>query len=81
MKLRKVIAAAAVGWALALGLVAFSTMDMQAATKKKAKKKHLITICHKPGTPAQNTIRVDHHARQAHYDHGDLAGSCPITKR
>jgi len=80
MKLRKVAVAAVVGWVLAVGLVAFSTMDMQAATKKKAKKKHLITLCHKPGTSAQETIRVDYHAREAHYNHGDYSGVCAETK-
>ena len=80
MRLRKVVLSAALGWVLALGLVAFSTVDMQAAVKKKAKKKHLITLCHKPGTPAEETIRVDYHAHQAHYDHGDYSGACTVPK-
>src|SRR5262245_27657288 len=38
-----------------------------------------VTICHKPGTPAEQTITVDDDAVPAHMDHGDYLGSCQST--
>jgi len=35
-----------------------------------------VTICHKPGTPAEHTITVDDDAVQAHLAHGDSLGPC-----
>ena len=35
-----------------------------------------VTICHKPGTPAEKTLRVPPRAVQAHLDHGDTLGPC-----
>lgn len=38
------------------------------------------TLCHKPGTPAEHTITVNHHAViQAHLRHGDYLGPCIVT--
>jgi len=39
-----------------------------------------VTICHKPGTPAEGTIVVDDSAvLAAHLAHGDTLGACPDT--
>jgi hypothetical protein len=35
-----------------------------------------VTICHKPGRPAQHTIVVDDDAVPAHLAHGDYIGPC-----
>ena len=35
-----------------------------------------VTICHKPGTPAEHTETVDDDAVPAHLDHGDYLGAC-----
>lgn len=38
-----------------------------------------VTICHKPGTPAEHEITVDDDAVPAHLEHGDTLGACPVT--
>lgn len=39
-----------------------------------------VTICHKPGTPAEHTITVDDSSLvQAHLRHGDTLGPCEPT--
>ena len=43
--------------------------------QKKGKTK--VTLCHKPGTPEQQTIVVGEPASRAHLTHGDLPGACP----
>ncbi len=35
-----------------------------------------VEICHKPGTPAQQTMRVLTIAVQSHFNHGDFQGKC-----
>lgn len=35
-----------------------------------------VTICHKPGTPAEQTLVVDDDAVSAHLGHGDYLGAC-----
>jgi hypothetical protein len=35
-----------------------------------------VTICHKPGTPAEGTIEVSSSAVPAHLEHGDTLGAC-----
>ena len=35
-----------------------------------------VTICHKPGTPAEQTTEVDSPAVPAHLAHGDTLGPC-----
>ncbi len=35
-----------------------------------------VTVCHKPGTPAQDTLTFDDDGLQAHLDHGDTLGAC-----
>ena len=39
-----------------------------------------VTICHKPGTPAENTLVINSNALQAHLDHGDYSGACESGK-
>ncbi len=36
-----------------------------------------VTLCHKPGSPAQHTISISASAEDAHLDHGDTSGACP----
>jgi hypothetical protein len=38
-----------------------------------------VTICHKPGTPAEHTLVVDDDAVPAHLAHGDSLGPCAVT--
>jgi hypothetical protein len=41
-----------------------------------------VTICHKPGTPAEGTLEISTSGLQAHLDHGDVEGACeplPVT--
>jgi hypothetical protein len=35
-----------------------------------------VTICHKPGTPAEHTLVVDDDAVPGHLGHGDFVGPC-----
>jgi hypothetical protein len=35
-----------------------------------------VTVCHKPGTPAQQTLTFDDDGYEAHLAHGDTAGAC-----
>jgi len=55
--------------------------DVDAKKKKKKKGHSPVTICHKPGTPAENTIVVDNDALAAHLAHGDFRGPCDIIIR
>jgi len=36
-----------------------------------------VTLCHKPGTPAQQTMTVPESAVPGHLGHGDCLGACP----
>lgn len=36
-----------------------------------------VTVCHKPGTPAQHEITFDDDGYEAHLAHGDTLGPCP----
>lgn len=38
-----------------------------------------VTICHKPGTPAEHTLVVDDDAVPGHLGHGDFLGPCTAT--
>ena len=37
---------------------------------------NLVTICHKPGTPAEKTLTIPESALEGHLGHGDFIGSC-----
>lgn len=53
-------------------LVATRVGDVLAGQSEK------VTICHKPGTPAQQTLVVAASAVGAHLGHGDLLGACGV---
>jgi hypothetical protein len=36
-----------------------------------------VTICHKPGTPAEKTLSIPRPALDSHLGHGDTMGPCP----
>ena len=38
----------------------------------------MVTICHKPGTPAEQTMMINLNALGAHLGHGDLEGPCVL---
>ena len=35
-----------------------------------------VTVCHKPGTPAEGTLEISGSALEAHLAHGDIEGAC-----
>jgi hypothetical protein len=46
--------------------------DAKAARKAaKLERSEKVTVCHKPGTPAEGTLEISVSALQAHLDHGD----------
>jgi len=55
---------------LVTGLTLAATLDDAFAKKEK------VTICHKPGTPAEKTKQVPESAVQGHLGHGDTRGEC-----
>jgi hypothetical protein len=38
-----------------------------------------VTLCHKPGTPAERTLVVAAAAEAGHLTHGDTVGPCPVA--
>jgi hypothetical protein len=38
-----------------------------------------VTICHKPGRPAEKTLTLPHSAVEQHIQHGDTRGICPAN--
>lgn len=38
-----------------------------------------VTICHKPGTPAEHEITIDRDALEKHLEHGDAVGACEVV--
>ena len=36
----------------------------------------VVTICHRPGTPAQKTLVIPQQALAGHLSHGDTVGTC-----
>lgn len=55
--------------------VATTTTTVQTTTTTTLPKR--VTICHKPGTPAEHTITVSRSALNAHLKHGDTLDACP----
>lgn len=39
----------------------------------------MVTICHMPGTPAEQTLEIPVSALRGHLNHGDTLGACPVT--
>jgi hypothetical protein len=48
----------------------------QGGVEKEGGGQEKVTICHKPGTPAEKTLRVAAPAVDAHLAHGDTVGAC-----
>ena len=46
-------------------------------SSSKCEYKKKVFICHKPGTPAEKTLKVPPSAVAGHTGHGDLIGKCP----
>ena len=65
---RSVVRGLAGGLAAIAGVAGFARAD----AKDQAK----VTICHKPGTPAQKTKEVPASAVDGHLGHGDYLGEC-----
>ncbi len=77
-RLPRVLAAAAVALTTtvvfaALGGVGLAETSVSAAQYQYGQK---VTLCHKPGTPAEHTITVAAAAVPAHKAHGDTVGTC-----
>lgn len=70
-------------WLLATALLAASTAIAAAApalANHPPGPPERVTICHKPGTPAQKELTLPHPAAASHLRHGDTAGPCvPVT--
>ena len=62
---------------LASGLVAGGVAD---ATIVTGGGHDPVTVCHKPGTPAQHSLTFDDDAYLAHLNHGDTLGPCGTTE-
>jgi hypothetical protein len=56
-------------------LAACAGLRLSAATAKPSKA-GTVRICHKPGTPAQQTLAIAPAAVAAHLRHGDYRGAC-----
>jgi len=56
-----------------VGLLAFLFLVFSVALSGEKEK---VVICHKPGTPAENTLAVAPEAVPGHLGHGDYEGSC-----
>ena len=68
-KMLLLLAMVALGLTVAAGRF-FGGPNTYAKTAKK------VTICHKPGTPAEKTMQVPESAVAGHLAHGDVEGSC-----
>ncbi len=58
---------------------ALSASEIQTIFKagsKGNKPTKMVTICHKPGTPAQKTQVIPYNALAGHLGHGDTVGAC-----
>lgn len=66
-----VLAAMVVAWTVGVGISAVANHPPGPPAKT--------TICHKPGKPAEKTLRLPHKAAARHMDrHGDTAGPCTV---
>ncbi len=78
--LRKVRKPLRVGGALAAGAAAFAiipVMPVAAQSPSVAQQAgSRVTICHKPGTPAEKTLQLPQRAAEQHLAHGDTSGPC-----
>ena len=67
-------ALAAVG--LAAGLASGATQTPWVVSGSTGRGHTPVTICHKPGAPAEKTLVVDDDAVPGHLGHGDYVGTC-----
>jgi hypothetical protein len=57
-------------------LVTLTLLALALAAAVPAQAKDMVVICHKPGTPAQKTMKVPQQALPGHLGHGDTEGAC-----
>jgi len=65
--------------ALAVFMFMFVTVATKAPPTPTATAEKWVTICHKPGTPAEKTMNVPQSAVNGHQGHGDYLGECQAT--
>ena len=68
---KKAFAAAVVACLVLFGAVATSSVAYATGGGHAP-----VTVCHKPGTPAEQTLTFDKSALKAHLAHGDALGAC-----
>jgi len=62
------------------GIRASSTPSDPPGTAEPTATVDSVTICHKPGTPAEKTLAVPSAAVPGHIGHGDYLGACETTE-
>lgn len=72
-----------VGGAIAAGAAAVALVPLLPAVGQQSppvgqESPPRVTVCHKPGTPAQKTMTLPQPAVDAHMRHGDIPGPCPV---
>lgn len=80
--MRKPSIAVRVGGAIAAGAAVVAFVPVLPAVGQQSppvgeRSPPRVTVCHKPGTPAQKTLTLPLPAAQAHAKHGDTLGACP----
>jgi len=66
--------------AIVLGVAATLTLGGAEAAYATGGGHEPVTLCHKPGTPAEQTLTVDKAALYGHLQHGDTLGACPTPE-
>ena len=61
---------------LALAIASLMLVPLASATGGNGGGHTPVTVCHKPGTPAQQSLTFDDDALWAHLNHGDTLGPC-----
>ena len=61
---------------LALGMIMLVALIFIPMSQVMAEPVDKMTMCHKPGTPAEKTIEVSPNAMHGHLIHGDTMGAC-----
>ena len=72
-----------IGGAIAAGAAAVALVPLLPAVSQQSppvgqESPPRVTVCHKPGTPAQKTMTLPQPAVDAHLGHGDIPGPCPV---
>src|ERR671911_2221245 len=63
----------------ALKLIAGTAIASVIPSRALLAQQQKVTICHKPGTPEEETKEVSHSAVDSHLRHGDHLGPCETT--